>query len=184
MSVSRFELIPADSPTTSTRGSDFWLHDDMLYGRTRRHAPHGELGDAVDLIDNVDSLVETTSRWFLNNPAGQQPIDETISMFGADYAALTETIGASGAAAWNESRLAGTDRLIAQGVPPAIAKSHAYIEDLVHAPDIIELARQTGRSVTEVSGVFFRLGRAVRIDWLEQQRDRASRSFFPLIPQA
>jgi NAD-specific glutamate dehydrogenase len=31
------------------------------------------------------------------------------------------------------------------------------------------LSQQTGRSVAEVSGAFFRLGKAVRIDWLEQQ---------------
>jgi glutamate dehydrogenase len=121
------------------------------------------------LIDNVDSLVETTARWFLNHPAGQQPIDETIKMFADDYIALTETIGSSGAAAWQQSRLAIATSLEDAGVPASIAKRHAYIEDLVHAADIIELSQQTGRSVTEVSGVFFRLGKAVRIDWLEQQ---------------
>ena len=42
-------------------------------------------------------------------------------------------------------------------------------EDLVHGPDIIELSQHTGRSVGEVSGVFFRLGRSIRIDWLEQR---------------
>jgi glutamate dehydrogenase len=122
-----------------------------------------------ELIDDVDSLVETTARWFLSHPAGQEPINETIKMYADDYVALTETIGTSGAAAWQQSRLAIATALLEAGVPEAIAKRHAYIEDLVHAPDIIELSQQTGRSVTEVSGVFFRLGKAVRIDWLERQ---------------
>ncbi len=120
------------------------------------------------LIDNVDWLVETTARWFLNNPAGHGPIDETISAFAADFENLTDSIGSMGAGAWQETRKATADHLEANGVPSAIAHSHAYIEDLVHGPDIIELSQHTGRSVAEVSGVFFRLGRAIRIDWLEQ----------------
>ncbi|MDJ0664733.1 MAG: NAD-glutamate dehydrogenase [Acidimicrobiia bacterium] len=121
------------------------------------------------LLDDVDWLVETTTRWFLNNAAGQGPIDEVIANFAEDFATLTETIGTMGAAAWRESREANAAELIDSGVAEPIARNHAYMEDLVHAPNIIELAQQTGRSVAEVSGVFFRLGRSIRIDWLEQR---------------
>ncbi|MGA9598277.1 MAG: NAD-glutamate dehydrogenase [Acidimicrobiia bacterium] len=121
------------------------------------------------LLDNVDWLVETTARWFLNNPSARAPIDEVIPTFAADFQALTESIGTMGANAWQQARAAAAEQLVALGIPPAIARDHAFIEDLVHAPDIIELAQQTGRSVSEVSGVFFRIGRAIRIDWLEQQ---------------
>jgi glutamate dehydrogenase len=121
------------------------------------------------LMDNVDWLVETTARWFLNNPAGQQPIDATIEQFATDYKTLAESIGSSGPAAWQQTRHDSTAQLRSCGVPEKIAKHHAHIEDLVHGPDIIELAQQTGRSVGEVSGVFFRLGKSVRIDWLEDE---------------
>lgn len=121
------------------------------------------------LIDKVDWLVETTARWFLNNPVGQEPVDRVIEAFATDYTLLTESIGSSGAQAWQQTRLEATEALQAQGVPEQIAKRHAYIEDLVHGPDIIQLAQETGRSVDEVSGVFFRLGTAVRIDWLEHR---------------
>ncbi len=125
-----------------------------------------------ELMDNVDWLVETTARWFLNNPAGQQPIDATIDQFVADYATLAESIGSSGPGAWQQVRLDTATELQACGVPEKIARHHAYIEDLVHGPDIIELAQQTGRSVGEVSGVFFRLGKSVRIDWLEDEASK------------
>jgi glutamate dehydrogenase len=120
-------------------------------------------------MSEVDWLVETTARWFLTYPAGQQPIDKTIELFRDDYAVLIESIGSTGAAAWQQSRKAATLALERRGVPTPIARRHAHIEDLVHATDIIELSQQTGRSVAEVSGVFFRLGKAVRIDWLEQR---------------
>jgi len=121
------------------------------------------------LLDNVDWLVETTALWFLNKPSSPASIDEAIATFADDFASLTDSMGTMGANAWQRSRAATADRLVALGIPGKIARDHAYIEDLVHAPDIIELAQHTGRSVAEVSGVFFRLGRAIRIDWLEQQ---------------
>ena len=128
-----------------------------------------EPGLIRSLLDNVDWLVETTTRWFLNNPPGQGQIDEAIAAFATDFETLSESIGAMGAAAWQEARTSTAKSLVSRGVPEAIARDHAFIEDLVHGPDIIELAQHTGRSVAEVSGVFFRLGRAIRIDWLEQQ---------------
>jgi glutamate dehydrogenase len=121
------------------------------------------------LVSKVDWLVETTARWFLNNPAGNESIDATIAKFAPDYQVLTESIGSTGAQAWQQARIEATESMQAQGVPDTIAKRHAYIEDLVHGPDIIQLAQQTGRSVDEVSGVFFRLGKTIRIDWLEQR---------------
>ncbi len=121
------------------------------------------------LLDKVDWLVETTARWFLNNSAGQGPLDEAITAFTTDFESLSDSIGTMGAASWQQARQGTTEVLTSQGVPAQISRDHAYIEDLVHGPDIIELAQHTGRSVAEVSGVFFRLGRAIRIDWLEEQ---------------
>ncbi len=147
---------------TVTAAEERWSELEALVGS---HNP-----DLVRrLIDNVDWLVETTARWFLNNPSGQSALDETINAFAGDFATLTDSIGAMGAAAWQRARRETTEELVAQGVPEPIARAHAHIEDLVHGPDIIELAQHTGRSVAEVSGVFFRLGRAIRIDWLEQE---------------
>jgi glutamate dehydrogenase len=128
-----------------------------------------EPGLIRSLLANVDWLVETTTRWFLNNPPGQGQLDEAIAAFATDFEILSESIGTMGAAAWQEARKSTLKSLVSRGVPEAIARDHAFIEDLVHGPDIIELAQHTGRSVAEVSGVFFRLGRAIRIDWLEQQ---------------
>jgi glutamate dehydrogenase len=122
-----------------------------------------------ELMDNVDWLVETTARWFLNNPANQQPIGVTIEQFATDYETLAESIGSSGPGAWQQARHDAIADLQARGVPKEIARHHAHLEDLVHGPDIIELAQQTGRSVSEVSGVFFRIGKSVRIDWLEDE---------------
>jgi glutamate dehydrogenase len=147
----------------------------VITGAERRWAELESLVDKLDptvireLVDNVDWLVETTARWFLNNPSAPGSIDDAIRVFASDFESLTETIGSMGARAWQQARAADEERLTARGIPVHIARDQAFIHDLIHGPDIIELAQQTGRSVAEVSGVFFRIGRAIRIDWLEQE---------------
>jgi hypothetical protein len=48
--------IPAGVPTVSTRGSDFWLLEGILLGRTRPQAVHGEIDDAVDAVTKIKVL--------------------------------------------------------------------------------------------------------------------------------
>jgi glutamate dehydrogenase len=133
------------------------------------HVRDLEPGVLQRLLSNVDWLVESTAKWFLANPVGQQPINEVIELFRDDYEHLARVIGKTGGTAWRDRRAEAAAALRAEGVPDTIAEHHANLEDLIHAPDILELARDTGRSVEEVAGVFFRIGKAVRIDWLEQQ---------------
>ncbi len=54
--MSRFDAIPADVPQVSTRASDFWLHDGLVYGRTRKGVPHGELQDAIAVVEKMREL--------------------------------------------------------------------------------------------------------------------------------
>ncbi len=60
--MGRFEDIPAEAPTTSTRATDFWLHDGVLYGRTRNLAPHGEYHDTVDAFEKIRTLIDGKRR--------------------------------------------------------------------------------------------------------------------------
>lgn len=60
--MSRFDVIPPHAPTAATRASDFWFHDGLLYGRTRRGAPHGELQDAIDAFEKVRQLTDGVPR--------------------------------------------------------------------------------------------------------------------------
>jgi NAD-specific glutamate dehydrogenase len=58
-------------------------------------------------------------------------------------------------------------QLEAAQVSPGLASRLALLPDLVHAPGILQLAQQSGRSVLEVGRVFFRIGQAVQLDVLE-----------------
>jgi len=74
-----------------------------------------------------------------------------------------------GPEAWREQREREAERLIAEGVPYGLARRHAFQDELVHGPDIISVARATGRPVLEVARGFFLLGERLAIDWLEQR---------------
>lgn len=54
--VGLFDSIPAAAPAVSTRGTDFWLHEGTIFGRTRPGTTHGELEDAIDVVAKIKLL--------------------------------------------------------------------------------------------------------------------------------
>jgi glutamate dehydrogenase len=126
-----------------------------------------------ELLGGVDWLVETTSRWYLVR-ASEQPIAEAVEAARASFAELSDVIDQIGPEAWREEHEHEARRLVAEGVPSALARRHAFQAELVHGPDIIAVAHATERSVLEVARGFFLLGERLEIDWLEQQLEAMS----------
>ena len=50
-----------------------------------------------------------------------------------------------------------------------MARDHAFRRALEHAPDVVAIARISGRSVEEVGRAFFQLGQALQLAWLERE---------------
>ncbi len=121
-----------------------------------------------ELLSGVDWLVETTSRWYLVRAAGQR-LSEAVDTSRDSFAELSEVMDQIGSEPWRDEHEHAARRLVAEGVPVAIARRHAFQSELVHGPDIIAVAHATGRSVLEVARGFFLLGERLEIDWLEQQ---------------
>ncbi|HEX6399289.1 MAG TPA: NAD-glutamate dehydrogenase domain-containing protein, partial [Actinomycetota bacterium] len=120
------------------------------------------------LMMGVDWLVETTARWYLVREPGlrlSQAVDQARAAFGE----LSKVIEQIGPAGWREQRERESERLVAEGVPAHLARRHAFQDELVHGPDIILVARATGRELLEVARGFFLLGERLDIDWLEQR---------------
>jgi glutamate dehydrogenase len=120
------------------------------------------------LMTGVDWLVETTARWYLVRAPGIR-LAEAIDQARAAFRELATVIEQIGPDAWREQREREAERLGAAGVPEAIARRHAFQDELVHGPDIITVSRATGRPVLEVARGFFLLGDRLDIDWLEQR---------------
>jgi glutamate dehydrogenase len=54
-------------------------------------------------------------------------------------------------------------------VPEALAHRHAYQPELAHGPDIIAVARATGRALEDIATAFFLAGERFHLDWLERR---------------
>jgi glutamate dehydrogenase len=120
------------------------------------------------LMMGVDWLVETTARWYLVREPGlrlSQAVDQARAAFGE----LSKVIEQIGPEAWREQRERESERLVGEGVPAHLARRHAFQDELVHGPDIIVVARATGRELLEVARGFFLVGERLDIDWLEQR---------------
>jgi len=124
-----------------------------------------------ELMSGVDWLVETTSRWYLVQAAGQR-LSEAVEQARDSFAELSTAIHQIGPDAWRAEHEQEAERLIVAGVPEAVARRHAFQPELVHAPDIIAVAHATGWSPLEVARGFFVLGERLEIDWLETQLEQ------------
>jgi glutamate dehydrogenase len=120
------------------------------------------------LMVGIDELVESVARWYLTNPTNQF-MSAIIATAKPDFEQLDEMIAQSGPAQWRSERDELVGDLMVQGVPEKLAHRHIYQQELVHAPDMIEVAHHTNRSVKEVADVFLLAGAAFEIDWLESQ---------------
>jgi len=124
-----------------------------------------------ELLNGVDWLVETTSRWYLVQSAGQL-LMSSIGPSRESFAAVSAAIRQIGPDAWREEHEQEAQRLVEAGVPESVAHRHAFQPELVHAPDIIAVAHATGRAPLEIARGFFVLGERLDIDWLEQQLEK------------
>ncbi len=122
----------------------------------------------TELMSGVDWLVETTSRGYLLRASGKH-MAQAVEEAHAAFVELSEVIDQIGPDAWRQEHEQEAERLVAEGVPPDLARRHAFQGELVHGPDIIEISQGTSRSVLEVARAFFLLGEKLQIDWLEQR---------------
>ena len=125
---------------------------------------------ARDLMNGVDGLVEAVARWYLTNP-GEYFMRDIIAKAKPVFEDLSGSIADIGPEQWREEKEAEAAMWAEFGVPIEVARRHIYQEELIHAPDIIEVARATEIPAREVATAFMLAGAAFEIDWLESQVD-------------
>jgi glutamate dehydrogenase len=125
----------------------------------------------AELMAGVDALVEVTTRWYLAY-APDVGMAEIVAAGRDGFERLGAALPGLGEEERHERREETVARLTEKGVPEDIARGHALSPELVHAPDMITVARATGRSLEEVAEVFFAVGKDLRLDWLESELAR------------
>ncbi|HXV72532.1 MAG TPA: NAD-glutamate dehydrogenase domain-containing protein [Acidimicrobiia bacterium] len=119
------------------------------------------------MLEAIDWLVESVTRWYL---AESRPIP-TADQLDADRLALAELESFLADPQWSTltEDTGEVESLTEAGISAALARRHARHDELVHAPDIIELARTRERGVGDVARLFLLIGDRYRLDWLERQ---------------
>jgi glutamate dehydrogenase len=119
-----------------------------------------------ELMSGVDWLVELTARWFVMNAPGAE-IKETVDANAEGFAELDFVLPELIPESSRITREQHAAELVARGAPELLARRNEYQPALTHAPDIVFVARMTGRSVTDVARAFFAAGQSLHLDWLE-----------------
>ncbi len=120
------------------------------------------------LLAGVDGLVETITRWFIAR-RGTEPIVDRIEAYRSGFVEIARGIRTMGPKQWQNRLERQVKRFVELGVPEGIAIEHVYQTELVHVPDIIDVAADTGLPLSDVGSAFYRAGQVFHIDWLERQ---------------
>jgi glutamate dehydrogenase len=126
-------------------------------------------GIGHEMLRDVDRLVSSVTRWYLNRSVTPTTIDEEIELSRADFNALSEGMPSLDPAEWREPAEVSTAHMVDSGVPPEIARRHGFQRSLRRGPDIIELAHEHDRDVLEVAAIYTRVSYEFKVDWLERQ---------------
>jgi glutamate dehydrogenase len=125
----------------------------------------------LELMGGVDRLVEEVTRWYLAwEPEGD--VQETIAAGRDGFERLSAVLGELGSDERRRRREQTAERLIGMGVPEPLARAHALRPEQRYAPDMVWVAGSTGCPIEEVAAVFFEVGAALRLDWMETELER------------
>jgi glutamate dehydrogenase len=148
----------ADAPTIAA-----------AYAATRDSFGLTDLNGAVDALDgtvpgavqlslyeDLQDLLMSRIVWFIRNvDFSETSLDAVVGTYRSGIAEverdLSATLSPEARSAWTQR----SEALAAQGVPAALARRIAALPDLVAAPDIVLVAKRTGRPVADIARTHF-----------------------------
>jgi glutamate dehydrogenase len=151
----------------------YWIARDVTGAPARWEAVEALDGKIDPVVQNVlmvgvDTLVEDIARWYLLN-ASPAPLGDTIEEVRPLFAELAGVIEQAGSESWRQAREEMVAYLTSHGVEAELARRHAFQPELAHAPDIIAVAKSTGRTIEDVASAFFLAGERLHLDWFERR---------------
>jgi glutamate dehydrogenase len=140
---------------------------DLVGGVEHRRVFAGILGSVdfqtwSDLIRAEERLVATLTRWYLRHASGTR----ADIRWAEEFRQLESEALEWGSPAQRDSRQRRIEDLGSRNVPISVARRMVTAPDLIHAPNILEVADETGRTRLEVGGLFHQAGEALGLDRL------------------
>ena len=123
----------------------------------------------LELILASGRLVQRGTLWFLRNRRWLADLQATLAHFSPGVAALAGRLHDDVGPAYREELDAAVARWVEQGVPEALARRVAALDELYSALDLVEIAAETGQDEAAVARVYFALGGELELHWLGRQ---------------
>jgi glutamate dehydrogenase len=114
-------------------------------------------------------LVERATRWLLRNRPRPLDIAAASSEFRPGTAALAAAVGEVACAADRDVAHRAAEELVNAGVPATLAGRLGYLELLVPALDLVDVAAATGLRFEEVTGVYFAIDDRLELHSLRER---------------
>lgn len=123
----------------------------------------------AELIMESGRLVQRGTLWFLRQRRWLADLQATLAHFSPGVATLAERLGEYVAPAYRAELDASIAQRVEQGVPEALARRVAVLDELYSALDLVEIAAESGRDEATVARVYFALGGELDLHWLGRQ---------------
>ncbi|WP_375459099.1 NAD-glutamate dehydrogenase [uncultured Enterovirga sp.] len=117
----------------------------------------------------VQELMLSRIVWFIRNVDFKtRSLDDVVGQYGAGIAEVSAALDSALSAARREAWTARSESVASGGVPAGLARRLAALPDLAAAPDIVLVARRTGRAITDVAATHFAVGALFRLGELAE----------------
>jgi len=120
----------------------------------------------TSMYTDIAELLRRLGLWFIANVPADADLPSTIALYRAGVEALRGTFEGLVSPYEKQDTLARIAELESAGVPHELADEVGAIPLMGTAPEIAQLAHQTGLSVDLVAGTYFTIGTEVGIDRL------------------
>ena len=120
----------------------------------------------TSMRNDVQRLVERSTRWMLRNLS--QPVDivGTVDRYGAGVAAAVEALPSALAGLDRETFLGRVREMEHVGVPTELARRFAALPKTIAALDIIDLAQEDEHPIPDVTAAYFTLADQLKLSRL------------------
>jgi len=109
------------------------------------------------MLLKVRTLLERATRWLLRNRPRPLDIATAIARFEPGASSLAAAAADVLCSADCDVAHRRAEELVGAGVPPTLARRVGYLESLLPALDLVDIAAATGLSFEDVTGVYFEI---------------------------
>lgn len=120
------------------------------------------------LFAMVNGFIEHSCRWFLTYTKQPMKLAEMVAMYKPGIREIEDNAEKLMSEHARHAFTHQVDHLVAQGVPLHLAQRIGKLEVMNAACDVIDIARQSKKSVMEAGRIYFSLGDTLKLGWLRQ----------------